>query len=71
MDAFDDGEFFVVVNDEEQHSIWPSGLDVPAGWTTVGDPGPRATCLATIERCWTDIRPRSLRVALESAEGTA
>lgn len=51
----------VVVNDEEQYSIWPEGADIPAGWRSVGVSGDRATCLAHIDEVWTDMRPRSLR----------
>ncbi|MFI7044856.1 MbtH family protein [Streptosporangium sandarakinum] len=58
---FDDGEFHVVVNDEEQYSIWPAGRDLPAGWRPVGSPAPKAECLARIDVNWTDMRPRSLR----------
>ncbi|MCK2215439.1 MbtH family protein [Actinomadura sp. ATCC 31491] len=60
---FDDehGDFHVVVNDEEQYSIWPAGRDVPAGWRPVGPPGPKADRLAFIDRTWTDLRPLSLR----------
>ncbi|GAA3429998.1 MbtH family protein [Streptosporangium sandarakinum] len=58
---FDDGEFHVVVNDEEQYSIWPAGHDLPAGWRPVGGPAPKAECLARIDVDWTDMRPRSLR----------
>jgi MbtH protein len=65
MDPFDEGELHVVVNDEEQYSIWPARLAVPSGWRTVGEPADRERCLATIEALWTDIRPRSLRRALQ------
>lgn len=62
MDAFT--EFVVVVNDEEQHSIWPVDLEVPAGWTATGFRGSKEECVAHIDVVWTDIRPRSLRQAL-------
>ncbi|WDZ82959.1 MbtH family protein [Micromonospora cathayae] len=51
----------VVVNDEEQYSIWPEESDLPAGWRAVGVTGDRAACLAHIDQVWTDLRPRSLR----------
>lgn len=57
-------QFDVVVNDEEQYSIWAVGRDVPAGWTTVGVRGTREECLAHIEEVWTDMRPKSLRLAM-------
>ncbi|MEC3978297.1 MbtH family protein [Amycolatopsis sp. H20-H5] len=62
MDAFKD--FTVVINDEEQYSIWPAELDVPAGWTPTGASGTRDECVRHIDEVWTDIRPKSLRVAL-------
>ena len=65
---FDDDtiDYLVVVNDEEQYSIWPASREVPAGWYPVGDPRGREAALTFIEEVWTDMRPKSLRVALES-----
>jgi uncharacterized protein YbdZ (MbtH family) len=57
----DDWDYVILVNDEEQHSLWPEFKDVPAGWTRVGPIGDKATCLAWIEEHWTDIRPKSIR----------
>lgn len=57
--------YTVVVNHEEQYSIWPAGREVPAGWREVGVQGPKADCLAYIERVWTDMRPLSLRRAMD------
>ena len=57
----DDLVYTVVINDEEQYSIWPTFRDVPAGWREVGVRGPKAECLAHIETVWTDMRPASLR----------
>ena len=51
----------VVVNHEEQFSVWPAQRPVPAGWKEVGKTGSRAECLAYIETAWKDMRPRSLR----------
>ena len=64
---FDDeaGTFLVVVNDEDQHSLWPAYADVPAGWRKVFDEASRAESLAYVEEHWTDIRPKSLREALD------
>ena len=53
--------FAVVVNHEEQYSIWPEERTVPDGWVTVGPTGSKEECLDYIERVWTDTRPRSLR----------
>lgn len=55
----------VVVNHEEQYSIWPTEKDVPNGWRGVGIEGPKQECLAYIEKVWTDMRPLSLRKHLE------
>jgi MbtH protein len=54
----------VVVNDEEQYSIWPAGRALPPGWCEAGFTGNRQECLDHIDRVWTDMRPRSLREAL-------
>ena len=53
--------FHVVVNDEEQYSVWPQLTPVPAGWRATGFTGDEAACLAHIDEVWTDLRPRSLR----------
>ena len=51
----------VVVNHEEQYSIWPEWKDMPAGWRAVGTTGRKEECLAYIKEHWTDMRPLSLR----------
>jgi MbtH protein len=56
-----DGELKVVVNHEEQYSIWPAERDVPLGWTEAGKQGTKAECLAYIEEVWTDRSPLSRR----------
>nr|AUD12001.1 OrbH [Burkholderia cepacia] len=61
----DDLVHTVVINDEEQYSIWPTFRPVPAGWREVGVRGPKADCLAHIETVWTDMRPASLRRAMD------
>lgn len=53
--------YAVVVNDEEQHSIWPVGRSIPAGWHAVGMEGAKSDCLAHIAEVWTDLRPLSVR----------
>lgn len=58
-------EFLVVVNDEEQYSIWPSYKAVPAGWRVEGKRGLKAECLTYIDETWTDMRPLSLRKIME------
>lgn len=52
--------YLILVNAENQHSLWPSGIDVPAGWQAVHGPSGRAECLGYVEEHWTDIRPASL-----------
>ncbi|MEV6865904.1 MbtH family NRPS accessory protein [Streptosporangium subroseum] len=56
-----DDHYLVVRNDEEQHSIWPAGRTLPAGWHDIGFSGARQECLDHIETVWTDMRPLSLR----------
>ncbi len=72
MNPFDDpdGTFLVLVNDEEQHSLWPTTVEVPAGWTVVHDADTRTACLDHIEANWTDLRPRSARLEVARSEGS-
>jgi MbtH protein len=63
----EDGTYLVLVNEEDQHSLWPSFLDVPAGWTVRYGGDTRQACLDYIERTWTDMRPRSLVEFMDSA----
>lgn len=53
--------FRVVLNDEEQYSIWPTDKDIPIGWRSAGVEGTREECLDHVRRVWTDITPRSAR----------
>lgn len=62
----DDGTFVVLVNDEDQHSLWPAFAEPPAGWRVCFGENTRAQCLAYIEQNWTDIRPHSLKAALDA-----
>jgi MbtH protein len=57
----EDTRYQVVVNEEEQYSIWPERRELPLGWRGVGVAGSKAECLAHIETVWTDMRPLSLR----------
>lgn len=59
--------YSVVMNDEQQYSIWPLGKDLPAGWALEGTSGPKAACLEHINTVWTDMRPLSLRKAMDGA----
>ncbi|MBB5956876.1 MbtH protein [Saccharothrix tamanrassetensis] len=60
---FDDaeGRFHVLVNDEGQHSLWPSFAEIPAGWRAVFGPDTREAATAYVQEHWTDLRPLSLR----------
>ncbi|CAM5362625.1 Protein MbtH [Streptomyces tendae] len=60
-EADDARAYAVVVNHEEQYSIWPQAMDVPDGWRREGVTGSKAECLEHIEQVWTDMRPLSLR----------
>ena len=57
----------VVVNHEEQYSIWPADREIPLGWSDAGKTGSKAECLAYIQEVWTDMRPLSLRKKMEEA----
>jgi len=56
----------VVLNDEEQYSIWPLTRELPAGWRDEGTTGTKQECLDRIDAVWTDMRPLSLRRAMEA-----
>lgn len=64
-DEEDTTVYHVVVNHEEQYSIWPEYKEVPIGWRTVGKSGPKQECLDYIRDVWTDMRPLSLRRHME------
>jgi len=59
----------VVVNTEEQYSIWPEYREIPAGWRAVGKSGPKQVCLDYIKEVWTDMRPLSLRKKMDASAG--
>jgi MbtH protein len=61
----DAGCYDVVVNDEEQYSIWRTGREIPAGWRTAGFQGSKSDCLDHVGEVWTDMRPNSLRIQME------
>ncbi|BBL77214.1 MbtH family protein [Methylomagnum ishizawai] len=61
----EDTVFRVVVNEEEQYSIWPDYKEIPPGWREAGKTGLKQECLEYIERVWTDMRPLSLRRYME------
>ena len=53
--------YTVVVNHEEQYSIWPTGRAIPKGWTEAGLSGSKAECLEFVREAWKDMRPLSVR----------
>ncbi|MBV9479381.1 MAG: MbtH family protein [Acidobacteria bacterium] len=59
----DNRTYLVLSNDEEQYSLWPTTIDVPAGWTVVHSADTRQACLEYVEQNWTDMRPKTLREA--------
>ncbi|WP_026607768.1 MbtH family protein [Methylocapsa acidiphila] len=59
--------YVVVINDEEQYSLWPDYKEIPCGWRAAGKSGSKAECLAYIKEVWTDMRPLSLRKKMEQA----
>jgi MbtH protein len=64
----ENGTYHVLINEEGQHSLWPSFVEVPNGWTIILKSDSRAACLEFINRNWTDMRPRSL---IEAMDGVA
>lgn len=67
---FDDesAQFLVLVNGENQHSLWPVFAAVPDGWRIVFGPGDRASAVDYVEQSWTDMRPKSLADAMAADE---
>jgi len=61
-----DGRYVVLVNDEGQHSLWPSFAEVPEGWTVAHAEDDRQACLDYVEEHWTDMRPKSLATAMDT-----
>lgn len=59
-------QYKVVLNHEEQYSIWPADRENPAGWSDAGKTGSKDECLAFIKEVWTDMRPLSLRRQMEA-----
>ena len=66
-DAEDTTIYKVVLNDEEQYSIWPAQRENPPGWKDAGFSGAKQDCLAYIQEVWTDMRPLSLRKKMQAA----
>ncbi|MEU4352585.1 MbtH family NRPS accessory protein [Streptomyces sp. NPDC023838] len=64
-DRDDERTYRVVVNHEEQYSIWPADMEMPHGWADAGFGGAKAACLEHVAEVWTDMRPLSVRRAME------
>lgn len=63
--------YTVVMNDEEQYSIWPASRPLPLGWRDAGKRGTKEECLSYIKEVWTDMRPLSLRKRMEESSSQA
>ena len=64
-DEDDDRVYRVVVNDEEQYSIWFDCHAIPLGWNVTGKAGTIAVCLASMKKVWTDMRPINIRKQMD------
>lgn len=64
----DTRQYTVVVNDEEQYSIWLAGRPLPRGWKEIGKRGTKTECLKHIDQVWKDMRPLSLRKQLATSD---
>ncbi|WP_018682962.1 MbtH family protein [Actinokineospora enzanensis] len=62
----DDATYCVLVNSEDQYSLWPAHREIPAGWRAEGTRGSKDHCTAHVDRVWTDMRPRSLREQMDA-----
>jgi MbtH protein len=62
-----EARFKVLINHEEQYSLWPADLPVPGGWSETGVCAAKEECDTYLEETWTDMRPKSLRIALDGA----
>ena len=73
MWAHDDDSivFKVLVNHEDQYSLWPADRDIPGGWQDTGTQGLKEECFAYIREVWTDMRPRSLREAMDGTSSAS
>ncbi|HEX4111237.1 MAG TPA: MbtH family NRPS accessory protein [Stellaceae bacterium] len=61
----------VLINHEEQYSLWRADMDIPGGWSQVWGPDTKEACMAWVDEVWTDMRPLSLRKAMEADEKKA
>jgi MbtH protein len=61
LEEQDNQQHKVILNDEEQYSLWPANKANPPGWSNAGKTGNKEECLAFVKQAWSDMRPRSLR----------
>ena len=64
----EDIRYQVLINDEEQYSLWPADQDAPAGWRGTGTEGSKEDCVSYVDEVWTDMRPRSLRERMAASQ---
>ena len=62
--------YIVLINEEEQYSLWRKDIKIPAGWSAVGPEGNKAECMKYVDEVWTDMRPLSLRRSMAAASDT-
>jgi MbtH protein len=69
VSIFDDEDgarlFKVLINEEDQYSLWPATFDVPRGWWETGKHGTQQECTTYVDEVWTDMRPRTVREAMD------
>lgn len=64
-------DFIVLINDEEQYSLWSGSIAIPAGWRTIYGPAAKQACLDYVDEVWKDLTPRSVRLRLQEAADRA
>ena len=67
-DEFEKMPHIVLINHEEQYSLWLADLEIPEGWRQVWGPESKDACMKWVDEVWTDLRPLSLRKAMEEDE---
>jgi MbtH protein len=65
FDEEDQRTYIVLINHEEQYSLWPKGKNIPGGWRAVGKEGSRSECSKYVDEVWVDMRPLSLRKQMD------
>jgi MbtH protein len=64
----DSARYIVLINDEEQYSLWQKSIPIPAGWRKVGPEGTKEECSSYVDQVWTDMRPLSLRKRMAASD---